>query len=97
MPYLLCAALNCRLNFPLRRMWLLVMVLNSSYSFYWDVEQDWDMPWLTQYGKRSWCRRMHPLSAASHISTDNLSMPRSPGDPRCSVTGELKALSLAAL
>lgn len=43
---------HCRLKFPLRRMWLLVMVANSSYSFYWDVEQDWDMPWLTQYGKR---------------------------------------------
>lgn len=40
-----------RLNFPLRRMWLAVMVLNSSYSFYWDVEQDWDMPWLVQYGE----------------------------------------------
>jgi hypothetical protein len=28
------------------------MVLNSCYSFYWDVEQDWDMPWLMQYGER---------------------------------------------
>ncbi|KAF6265023.1 EXS family-domain-containing protein [Scenedesmus sp. NREL 46B-D3] len=22
------------------------MVINSCYSFYWDVEQDWGMPWL---------------------------------------------------
>lgn len=41
-----------RLKFPLRRMWLGVMLLNSTYSFYWDVEQDWDLPWLTQYGGR---------------------------------------------
>jgi hypothetical protein len=27
------------------------MVLNSCYCFYWDVEQDWDMPWLMQYGE----------------------------------------------
>lgn len=27
------------------------MVLNSAYSLYWDVEWDWDMPWLAQpYG-----------------------------------------------
>lgn len=32
--------------FPYRRLWLLVMILNTAYSFYWDVEQDWDMPWL---------------------------------------------------
>jgi hypothetical protein len=22
------------------------MLFNTLYSFYWDVEQDWDMPWL---------------------------------------------------
>lgn len=33
-------------------MWLGVMVLNSTYSFYWDVEQDWDLPWLMQYGEQ---------------------------------------------
>lgn len=39
--------------FPLRRLWLVVMVLNSSYSYYWDVEQDWDFAWLVQYGERN--------------------------------------------
>lgn len=49
---LCCAVCWRRLKFPLRRMWLGVMVLNSTYSFYWDVEQDWDLPWLMQYGEQ---------------------------------------------
>lgn len=32
--------------FALKGTWLLVMVVNTCYSFYWDLEQDWDMPWL---------------------------------------------------
>lgn len=48
-------------------MWLLVMVLNSSYSFYWDVEQDWDMPWLVQYGE--WLVCMRVLHHSVHVCT----------------------------
>ncbi|KAL6751081.1 EXS family-domain-containing protein [Haematococcus lacustris] len=33
-------------GFSLHRAWLLASALNSAFSFYWDVEQDWDMPWL---------------------------------------------------
>lgn len=32
--------------FMLQHTWVFVMLVNSLYSFYWDVEQDWDMPWL---------------------------------------------------
>jgi hypothetical protein len=46
------AVLNCRRLFAWKRLWIATMVLNSCYSFYWDVEQDWDMPWLMQYGER---------------------------------------------
>lgn len=51
-----CADCARRLAFPLRRLWLAVMLANSSYSFYWDVEQDWDMPWLVQYG--AWVQQL---------------------------------------
>ncbi len=27
-------------------LWLVAALLNTLYSFYWDVEHDWDMPWL---------------------------------------------------
>ncbi|KAF8070926.1 PDIL2-2 [Scenedesmus sp. PABB004] len=43
--------------FAWRRTWIGVMAFNSLFSFYWDVEQDWDMPWLAQYGGR----RLGPL------------------------------------
>lgn len=33
-------------HFMLQHTWVFVMLVNSLYSFYWDVEQDWDMPWL---------------------------------------------------
>jgi hypothetical protein len=62
---LYCWLYCCRLKFPLRRMWLAVMVLNSSYSFYWDVEQDWDMPWLMKYGEYP-CRHS-PAFAVSFL------------------------------
>jgi hypothetical protein len=39
-------------DFPWRRAWLAASLLNSLYSFYWDVEQDWDVPWLVQPGGR---------------------------------------------
>jgi len=37
--------------FPQRTLWLFVMVVNSCYSTYWDVEQDWGMPWLVSPGE----------------------------------------------
>ncbi|GFR39905.1 hypothetical protein Agub_g410 [Astrephomene gubernaculifera] len=37
-------------RYPLYGWWLAAMGLNSLYSFYWDVEMDWDMPWLAQPG-----------------------------------------------
>jgi hypothetical protein len=39
-----------RRPFPLRRRWLCVMLANSLYSAFWDVEMDWGMPWLLQPG-----------------------------------------------
>eukprot|EP00878_Enallax_costatus_P016258 GHUV01017054.1.p1 GENE.GHUV01017054.1~~GHUV01017054.1.p1 ORF type:complete len:425 (+),score=75.63 GHUV01017054.1:708-1982(+) len=38
--------------FPWKRAWIICMMLNSSYSYYWDVEQDWNMPWIVDYGSR---------------------------------------------
>lgn len=37
--------------FPYRNVWLAAMLVNSLYSYYWDVEQDWDMPWIMQPGE----------------------------------------------
>ncbi|KAM7270625.1 hypothetical protein ACFE04_029839 [Oxalis oulophora] len=36
-----------------RPLWLLSSVLNSSYSFYWDVKRDWDMSGFTRIFKFS--------------------------------------------
>lgn len=36
-----------------RPLWLLSSVLNSSYSFYWDVNRDWDMSGFTRIFKFS--------------------------------------------
>lgn len=36
--------------FPYARPWLAAALVNTLYSFYWDVEMDWDMPWLAQPG-----------------------------------------------
>jgi len=41
----------CSIEFPWKRLWISCMIVNSTYSFYWDVEQDWDMPWIMQPGK----------------------------------------------
>ena len=38
------------MSFSHQGMWLAAMLLNSLYSFYWDIEMDWDMPWLVQQG-----------------------------------------------
>jgi hypothetical protein len=32
--------------FPLQRTWLVIATLSTCYSLYWDVEQDWGMPWV---------------------------------------------------
>ncbi|EXC23143.1 SPX and EXS domain-containing protein 1 [Morus notabilis] len=42
-----------------RPLWLLSSVLNSLYSFYWDVTRDWDLSGFTRIFKFS---RPHPLS-----------------------------------
>ena len=34
------------LPFPSFRTWILASLFNSTFSYCWDVEQDWDMPWL---------------------------------------------------
>jgi len=33
--------------FAYRSAWLLACGFNSLFSFYWDVEHDWKMPWLS--------------------------------------------------
>ncbi|KXZ45333.1 hypothetical protein GPECTOR_56g430 [Gonium pectorale] len=42
--------------YPHFRWWLGALALNSLYSFYWDLEMDWDMPWLVQPGARHFLR-----------------------------------------
>ncbi|EFJ43538.1 hypothetical protein VOLCADRAFT_96344 [Volvox carteri f. nagariensis] len=37
-------------SYSLYKLWIFAMLLNSLYSFYWDIEMDWDMPWLVQSG-----------------------------------------------
>lgn len=37
-------------HFPYTCWWLGAMALNTAYSCYWDIEMDWDMPWLMQTG-----------------------------------------------
>lgn len=37
-------------RYSLYNVWLAAMFVNSLYSFYWDIEMDWDMPWLMQPG-----------------------------------------------
>eukprot|EP00200_Dunaliella_tertiolecta_P018303 CAMPEP_0202397092 /NCGR_PEP_ID=MMETSP1128-20130828/389_1 /ASSEMBLY_ACC=CAM_ASM_000463 /TAXON_ID=3047 /ORGANISM="Dunaliella tertiolecta, Strain CCMP1320" /LENGTH=440 /DNA_ID=CAMNT_0048999977 /DNA_START=228 /DNA_END=1547 /DNA_ORIENTATION=- len=34
--------------FPLRGTWLLACAFNSLFSYYWDVEHDWKMPWISR-------------------------------------------------
>jgi hypothetical protein len=47
------------------------MALNSAYSYYWDLEMDWDMPWLVQPGKIEveieMCGHWHELSSARGV------------------------------
>ncbi len=42
-----------RQTFPHRSLWLTAMVFNTVYSYYWDVEMDWDMPWIYSWTKRT--------------------------------------------
>ncbi|QHN95365.1 SPX and EXS domain-containing protein [Arachis hypogaea] len=46
-----------------RPLWLLSSVVNSSYSFYWDVNRDWDLSGLTRIFKFS---KPHTLSHLLH-------------------------------
>lgn len=51
-------------HFIYQRLWIGVMVFNSLFSFYWDTEMDWDMPWLAQPGgRRDPLLRLLPLPA----------------------------------
>ncbi|WIA11571.1 hypothetical protein OEZ85_011678 [Tetradesmus obliquus] len=52
--------------FAWKRLWVGTMLLNSCYSFYWDVEQDWDMPWVMQYGGRKFGPLRLPALKGSH-------------------------------
>ncbi len=31
-------------------LWLAAALLNSSYSYFWDIERDWDIQWFTAPG-----------------------------------------------
>jgi len=50
--------------FPLRGCWLLVCAFNGLYSFYWDVEQDWKMPWLATLWGEARQRRLQQAQGA---------------------------------
>uniref|UniRef100_A0A383V567 EXS domain-containing protein n=1 Tax=Tetradesmus obliquus TaxID=3088 RepID=A0A383V567_TETOB len=52
--------------FAWKRLWVVTMLLNSCYSFYWDVEQDWDMPWVMQYSGRRFGPLRLPALKGSH-------------------------------
>jgi len=42
----------------LRPLWVLCAVLNSCYSFYWDITKDWDLGWLSgPWRSRKQCLR----------------------------------------
>lgn len=34
-------------------LWLASALLNSGYSFFWDVERDWEISWFSQMGARA--------------------------------------------
>lgn len=80
------AFVMCRQPFPLKSLWIITMVLNSTYSFYWDVEQDWDMPWIVQYGEAALlavgrfccvsCRHVPQVPATSGASIQHCAHPR---------------------
>ena len=42
-----------------RPLWLLSSVLNSSYSFYWDVNRDWDMRYVDTLFSCWWSANIH--------------------------------------
>jgi hypothetical protein len=42
-------------------LWILAAVVNSSYSFYWDIARDWD---LTAFSPAA-CQGRHPLLRAN--------------------------------
>ena len=42
--------------FKHRDLWLATVAFNTAYSFYWDVEQDWDMPWIVAARRRQTAR-----------------------------------------
>jgi hypothetical protein len=47
-----------------RPLWLISSVINSLYSFYWDIKRDWDL----RYGTFTWSATQltcdtHPISA----------------------------------
>lgn len=54
-----------RVAFPFFWLWLFVQSVNSLYSYYWDVEQDWDMPWMMKPG----CSHLGPLCLPALRST----------------------------
>ena len=44
----------------LKPLWLGAAFLNSAYSFYWDVERDWEISWFGQMGEPGGCRMGAP-------------------------------------
>jgi hypothetical protein len=68
--------------FPYWRLWLGVMVFNTLYSFYWDIEQDWDMPWLAAalLGGRGSSPGCHALQ---HPEKQGHGKHRGEGSPAC--------------
>lgn len=47
-------------------LWLLASTVNTLYSFYWDIEMDWDISWFSQGQGNRRCLR------APHIKSDSL-------------------------
>eukprot|EP00798_Chlamydomonas_sp_ICE-L_P024690 gene24690-10321_t len=56
------------LAFAFTNLWLLSSALNSIYSFYWDVEMDWDMPWLYQRRPQHQLRYIGDLEAHNTVA-----------------------------
>lgn len=45
-------------------LWLASALLNSSYSYYWDIERDWDIQWFTAPGAEE---KFHYIFTCEHV------------------------------
>ncbi|KAH0827433.1 EXS family-domain-containing protein [Lanmaoa asiatica] len=73
---------------PLFRLWLMSVVVNSSYSFWWDLTNDWGLDLLASSSTRSreGPPRLRQLNAASTNRSQEFSSPLGPTSPSFDAT-----------